>query len=721
MIETLSSAPTSTSGKAVSRNWLGRWRPALYLSQAEEALRLRYVVYAAQCVGVASLALISGLVWLLPIGALLIGAGQVWAHRTRHKPRRWAKIAVFIALHVACGGMIFAIFGGVAYPQAQFAIFATAIVSFEAFSRLNLYSLLGLSMVKLYVSATLSRDVLFGVFLLAYLALVLAFLWMADSDDAQRAGVQVVRPARLGKALSEQSRRRLPSGLGLWLGFGLAAVMMGIAVFLITPRFVGRPLFFPLSLTVPITAPPQKQVINPALPLLELRAERIASDPDSPSEGYFGFADSLDLRFRPNLSDEILMYVSSQVWSYWRGYAFDRYEDNAWSQSSNRMETLESPNGARFLLNQGTETGRGQSFVQTFYIQRDMPNIIWAGGRPLELFFPAEQIGRDSTGGLRLGEALRASMVYSVVSERISATPEQLRATAGQIYPLEVLANYLQLPEGITPRTRQLAQTLTQGLSSPYDKVIALREHLLTLPYDFFPPPQAPNTDAVDQFLFVDQGGICEHYVSALVLMLRSLGIPARFVVGYGAGDYNALTGFYEVRARHAHAWAEVYFPRYGWIPFDPTPGWTADPQSGTASTWFLSSAFGFELPNISLGQVARLGFRAVSTLLPLAIVGLVSLGVLWLGWRYGRLAWTVWQGRARRTHHDPLRRVAFRRYRRLLRRLGIQRAPQQTVRELALEHPEHPQLSHASAVLERIAYDSKPPTRQDLDELRQL
>lgn len=693
------------------RPWRECLRPPAHLKQPEEALRLRLVVYAAQMVGVGALALISGLWWLFPIGGLLLALGQVWAHRTRQHPRRWAKIAVFVGLHVACGGMIFAIFGGIPYPQAQFAVFATILVSFEAFSRLNLYSLLGLSLVKLYVSATLSRDVVFGIFLLMYLALVLTFLWMADSDDAQRAGVQVVR-------LRHSTQRRHPQGLSLWLSFASFALGVAVLVFLITPRFVGRPLFFPLSLTVPVTAPPQKQVINPALPLLQLRAERIASPQDSPSEAYFGFADSLDLRFRPNLSDEILMYVSSQVWSYWRGYAFDRYEDSAWSQSNNQMETFSSLNRARFVLDARPTP---PTFVQTFYIQRDMPNVIWAGGTPVELFFPAEQLGRDSTGGLRIGEPLRASMVYSVVSERISATPEQLRATAGQLYPLDILANYLQLPDSISPRTRQLAQDLSAGLDTPYDKVVALRDYLLTLPYDFFPPPQAPNSDAVDQFLFVDQRGICEQYVSALVVMLRSLNIPARFVVGYGAGDYNPLTGFYEVRARHAHAWAEVYFPRYGWIPFDPTPGWTADPQSGQAATWFLSSAFGFDLPNVSLGQVARFGFRALASLLPLLVWALIVGGIAWGLWRLGSSMWGRWQSRPRRNYHDPQRRALFSAYRRLLRRLGIQRQPAQTVRELAQAHPEHPQLARAADLLERASYGEQLPSAQDLNEVRRL
>jgi hypothetical protein len=84
-------------------------------------------------------------------------------------------------------------------------------------------------------------------------------------------------------------------------------------------------------------------------------------------------------------------------------------------------------------------------------------------------------------------------------------------------------------------------------------------------------PPLPRGRDAVDQFLFVDRRGFCEQIGTSLVVMLRSLGIPARLAVGYATGERNPFTGLYEVRAKDAHAWAEVYFPGVGWQAFDPT------------------------------------------------------------------------------------------------------------------------------------------------------
>jgi len=680
------------------------------LKQPEDSQRLRWLAYAAQAIGITALCWTAALWWLWPVGLGLVAVGHLWAYRTRRAPRRWVKIAVFIALHLAFFLLMIGILRGAAYPQAQFAIIATGIIAFEVFSRLNLYSALGFGMINLYVAATLSRDLSYGLFLLAFGALVLAFLMRADSEDAQRQGVRLI-------AMPRQGRRAWLGWVGSFVGL---ALLLGFLVFAITPRYATRPLFAPISLTIPIQASPQRQVINPALPFIEIRGQRVVDpnfQPDDPNEYYFGFADSLDLRFRPNLSDAVLMYVSSPTFSYWRGYAFDRYSDNAWSQASPDLEELIAEDRARFVVGEA----RRQTFVQTFYIARDLPNVVWVGGDPIELFFPTERMGRDSTGGFRVGQALQAGMIYSVIANRVSASPEALRQADQRPYPEAIKAVNLQLPPTITPRTHALARQLTEGLETAYDKTIAIRDYLLTIPYDYFPPPQAPNTDAIDQFLFVDRRGICEQYVSALVVMLRSLGIPARLVVGYGAGDYNPFTGYYEVRARHAHAWAEVYFPGLGWMPFDPTPGWTGEPQTGVVHTWLFSEAFNLSLPDLPLGQVARLGFRALGTVLPLLVWASVALAVLLGLWRTWQ-RWRAWRAARPPVYHtDSQRRAVFTAYRRLLRRLKLRRAPWQTARELAQAHPQSPALAQAAELVERAAYDVQPPSPDDLERLRRL
>ncbi len=240
--------------------------------------------------------------------------------------------------------------------------------------------------------------------------------------------------------------------------------------------------------------------------------------------------------------------------------------------------------------------------------------------------------------------------------------------------------------------------------------MVALRDYLkATYPYDFYPPPQQPGTDAVDQFLFVDERGVCEQYVSALVVMLRAEGIPARLVVGYGSGDYNRITGYYEVRANDAHGWAEVYFPGAGWVPFDPTPGWEGDPQTGPVQRWVFSRALdNVNLPRVPISEAAAVGGQVLAAiggvlfaLWPLAAVGALGAAGWW--------AWRRWGGALRRlrTRPDPARRRIFGAYRRAQRRIRSRRGEGQTVQEHLAAHPA---LSELADAVDVAAYRADPP-----------
>jgi transglutaminase-like putative cysteine protease len=135
--------------------------------------------------------------------------------------------------------------------------------------------------------------------------------------------------------------------------------------------------------------------------------------------------------------------------------------------------------------------------------------------------------------------------------------------------------------------------------------------------------------DAVDQFLFVDQRGFCEQIGTSLVVMLRSLGIPARLAVGYANGERNPFTGLYEVRAKDAHAWAEVYFPGVGWQGFDPTAsvplaGESAIDGAGAGALAYLDA-------HVSIPSWAPTVLVTLA-----AIAGLVTLA-MWFGRRARR------------------------------------------------------------------------------------
>ncbi len=667
--------------------------------EPEKSLRLRWLTFGAQLTGLLALGYTSH-VWIAALlSAILLIFGHRYAlYHIQHKPIPTVRVAIFAAFHLAFLWMIAGLFTGQPYPQAQFAMLAMGIVSFEQFSRLNLYSGFGLALINLYVAATLSRDLAFAIFLTAFLILFLAFFWQADSEDGVKDN-----PAILHSPITEPATRLTLHALR----FTFPVITATLLIFLFTPHFAGRPIFMPLSLQVPIRQNPSSEIINPAVPLVQIQGMSTDS-----GEYYYGFSGDLDLSYRGGLSDKIMMYVRSSARSYWRSHGYDFYDGRTWSQTGGGEVQTYSYNiqPGRFLLR--SPAPPGQQFVQTFFIAQPLPNVVFMGGEPVELYIASNQIAVDNSGGVRVGEALKPPMYYSVLSVSQDFPPDSLRA-AGTNYQLPITNRYLQLPNTVTQRTRALALELTQSAPTLYDKVIILRDYLRdTYPYNYFPPPQQPGTDSVDQFLFVDKEGVCEHYVSALVVMLRSLGIPARVVAGYGTGDYNPVTNLYEVRANDAHAWAEVYFPNVGWVPFDPTPGWNGDPRTGPVKTWIFSGlGENLNLPRLPIGAIAETGAALLSVAArPLIVVAGVAglaaiawgLWTLWLNWRLRHP-----RSRPRGLQDHPLRRKIFNAYRRAQRRLRSKRAPAQTAQEHAALRPELAALAEAVDI---AAYRPEPP-----------
>jgi hypothetical protein len=99
--------------------------------------------------------------------------------------------------------------------------------------------------------------------------------------------------------------------------------------------------------------------------------------------------------------------------------------------------------------------------------------------------------------------------------------------------------------------------------------------------YDLNSSAPRADQDAVSHFLFESKRGSCEHFASSFIVLCRARGIPARLVTGFMPGEYNGLTGLWDVRMNDAHGWAEVFVPRAGWISFDPTASGVSPGFSG--------------------------------------------------------------------------------------------------------------------------------------------
>jgi transglutaminase-like putative cysteine protease len=152
-----------------------------------------------------------------------------------------------------------------------------------------------------------------------------------------------------------------------------------------------------------------------------------------------------------------------------------------------------------------------------------------------------------------------------------SLQPDALRAAGRQYSPSIDEATYLQLPT-LDDRIPKLAREIASRASTPYDQASAIEIYLRTRFGYTLQQPDPPPADPLANFLFRRQAGHCEYFATAMTVLVRTLGIPARYVNGFLPGEYNDVGDSYIVRGSDAHSWVEVYFPGHGWIPFDPTP-----------------------------------------------------------------------------------------------------------------------------------------------------
>ena len=164
---------------------------------------------------------------------------------------------------------------------------------------------------------------------------------------------------------------------------------------------------------------------------------------------------------------------------------------------------------------------------------------------------------------------------YAMVSYVSVASDEELR-NASTNYSAFISDHYLQLPASVPQRVRDKAEQLTVGKDNPYDKATAISDYLRSETFTYSQDIEAPPRDAdgVDFFLFETQTGYSDYFASSMVVLLRSVGVPARLAAGYAPGELDPENNVRVVRDFDSHGWVQVFFPEYGWIDFEPTPRW---------------------------------------------------------------------------------------------------------------------------------------------------
>lgn len=607
------------------------------------------------------------------IACVLVAAGMVFSYRTRNHPPAWVKVVVATAavsvlfwFFSQLTAQQVSSFTEVEDPLAVMFIAIQAIHSFHVPSRRDLLFSLGASAALLALAGAQAIDSSFGLYAIGWIVLslwALFELWISASDGG-----------------------RVSVGTGIWtVG---AVLLTGAIVFVLLPA-PGVSIRFSFQLNpgsagaVPIAGAlagdsngKPSELSKPGTPA---GATRVG--------GFLGFANTLDTALRGQLSQTLVMRVRAQRPTYWVGETFDEWNGQSWVATTSTSHKLDQGSPFSVPITVG-DTGEGASDLQTFYIATSTPDLIFHADEATQVWFPAKSVFYGEDGTLVSPIGLGRGAIYTVESQVDSPTPDALRQDLGsETLPPALERDYTHLPYAY-PQVAALTRSVTKGAPDTYDKVQALINWIgANTHYSTDIPPLPPGADTVNEFLFGNRVGFCEQISTSLAVMLRTLGIPAREVVGYVPGNYDPVTDLYQVHADDAHAWVQVWFPGYGWQSFDPTAAVPlANPSPGGTALRDVGHALS-RVPWIPVGSV----------------IAAMAMAYVVLRWRRSQPA--TWD------------EVVVRSMERAGKRSGRARLPAETIREygIALGSPEWEQL--AGRVAEAV-YGERPPAPQEEREL---
>lgn len=285
---------------------------------------------------------------------------------------------------------------------------------------------------------------------------------------------------------------------------------------------------------------------------------------------YRGFSDSFDIRgdqkegeIPPNV---IVAYMRARQGAYLKVETFDLFDGVTWHKS------LQSDNKRKLRFGEITLVRHIEpNYRQNITIEENLGAYLPAAAIPVQLAFPSTVISIDPYQMIKIPASLNKGTSYTVDS-RLHFINNRL--FSGDHY--QPRASDLQLPQGIDKRIRGLAEQVSKGAASEFEKAEMMEKHLReNYKYSYESIFNSQNKTPLGRFLFDDKKGHCEYFASSMVVMLRTLGIRTRLVTGFSATVANPLTGYYEIRVLDGHAWVEAWVDNLGWAVFEPTPFYT--------------------------------------------------------------------------------------------------------------------------------------------------
>lgn len=565
--------------------------------EVEDSVPFRVIVTITVLIGIASTTLVTedGLLLSIITMALTV-MGSYVSHSRRNAKNWWIKIILSLVMLITFVDFLRNVFLNpydARIPLANLLIWLQVLHSFDLPRRKDMnYSLL-VALILISVTATISRDLSFGFFLFSFI--ICSLLSLLYNNLSQHNIYKLdIRPKTMLKIAT-------PTIIVTILGM--------LAAFVLMPRYQTMKIkTLPLSVKLPEIPNFTGEVRNKnkkEVKQEEINGKKVTTIKRTfNKDSYYGFSTELDLNFRGELSDEVVMKVRSAEANYWRGMSFDSYTGKNWKMSEPFNLTKIWANTPPMFVKMNNQVPKDltkkRELIQTFYIEKEQSNLVFSAQYADEIYFPSNYLSADKYGSLRSPVELNQGLVYSVVSRipEFNITLLTANYTDNITQSAKITSNYLTLPP-ISKRVRDLAKEITKNAKNNFERMNLLSKYLKTnYPYDLSIPEFPENADTVDYFLFEAKKGYCEHFASALAVMGRSLGIPTRLATGFVSGKYNPITGYYEVKGSDAHAWVEAYYPFQGWFTFDPTPGYDKSFLQQEKNDVFIFSSYLRELWN---------------------------------------------------------------------------------------------------------------------------
>lgn len=295
-----------------------------------------------------------------------------------------------------------------------------------------------------------------------------------------------------------------------------------------------------------------------------------------------------------------IMEVASPVPAYWRANVLEVFTGDSWVSRGSFLIPVGEGAGQR-VVPRSEEPAPGKAVAQVFTIDGVHTAYLFTGGYPTQLGLDdPTRVFSSSAMALRAEKSLGPQFSYTLSVIVPQVKPEDL-VGLGRDYPSEVQELYLGTPlstvteagEAVAPSgdfegIYALNERMIGEAQDPYEIALRVEQYLrVHYMYTLSPPPSTLRSPYA-AFLLDTHKGYCQHFAGAMALMLRLNEIPARVAVGFVTGE-EIEEDLYQVTTNNAHAWVEVYFPGYGWLPFDPTPGQSLEsPGVSSASAGFV-------------------------------------------------------------------------------------------------------------------------------------